>query len=403
MRVCVLVFDFPLWSETFIVDHADALLRAGHEVSIVPLLGKPVTDVTGARLARVVEGAGPFRPLPQDPVRRAWQRVDARVRLGAAAHRYASDQSIRPPGTYTQRLRIASRVKVEGPFDIIHAQFGTTAAAAVGLHRHGITGAPIVCSIHGTDANVTAKQDPARFASLMDDVAFVTVGTGFMGGVVEQLGVDATKIRRWPQGVDVDRAVPMRHESEGFRVLSASRLVAFKGVDDSLRVIAAARDRIPGLRYTVIGDGPMREELEQLARALGVDDITTFAGHRSHDDVLAAHAETDVFLQMGIVAADGSTEGQGVAPAEASISELPCLVTTSGGLPEVVQDRETGIVVNTGDVAAGADALVELAIDRDLRRRLGTRGRVFVRDTYSIDASTNTIMAIYDEARRVSR
>lgn len=403
VRICVLVFDFPLWSETFIVDHASALLAAGHSLSIVPMLGKAVSTADlPAPTQRVVRRGGGLSGIPTSRLRRGLTRAATLLRSPNAIA-FARDQSLSIPDSFDRRLRVANRVRREGPFDVVHAQFGSTAAAATALRRHGLTDAPVVCSIHGTDANVHGRNDPARFARTMRDVALVTVGTAFMGELVHQLGVGSDKIRRWPQGVDVDRPGVVARPSEHFRVLSASRLIPFKGVDDSLRVIAAARARIPNLRYSVFGDGPMRAELEDLARALGVDDITTFAGPRSHAEVLAQHAEADAFLQMGVVASDGSTEGQGVAPAEASISGLPCVVTHTGGLPEVVVDRETGFVVDEHDINAGADALVRLAQDPTLRDRLGAAGRAFVAANYSITASTARIVAVYEEAIALSR
>ncbi len=403
MRICVLVFDFPLWSETFIVDHADALMQAGHSVSIVPMLGKGVTlDELAGATQRVARAAGDLRPVPASRLRRGLTRVTTRVR-SAKPDAFARDDEVRIPDRYDRRLRVANRVLREGPFDIVHAQFGSTASAAVALRRHGLTDAPIVCSIHGTDANVHGRRDPAQFARTMQGVALVTVGTAFMGELVRSLGVDEAKIRRWPQGVDVDRPPVTRTASPEFRVLSASRMVPFKGLDDSLRVIAAARPRIPNLRYSVFGDGPMRNELETLARELGIDDITTFAGPRTHAEVLAEHANTDVFLQMGIVAADGSTEGQGVSPSEASISGRPCVVTRTGGLPEVVLDGETGIVVDEHDIAAGADALVRLCEDESLRATLGAAGRAYITDNFSIAATTQRIVGIYEEAVALSR
>lgn len=403
MRICVLVFDFPLWSETFIVDHADALMRAGHSVAIVPMLGKGVAleDLDGAT-QRVARAAGDLRAIPSSRTQRGITRAMTRLR-SAKPDAFARDDEVRIPDRYDRRLRVANRVLREGPFDLVHAQFGSTASAAVALRRHGLTNAPIVCSIHGTDANVHGRRDPSLFARTMSGVDLVTVGTGFMGDLVHSLGVDEAKIRRWPQGVDVDRPPVTRTPSSEFRVLSASRMVPFKGLDDSLRVIAAARSRIPNLRYSVFGDGPMRDELEALSRDLGIDDITTFAGPRTHAEVLAEHAHTDVFLQMGILAADGSTEGQGVSPSEASISGLPCVVTRTGGLPEVVVDGETGIVVDEHDIAAGADALVRLAHDESLRCALGAAGREFISANFSIGATTQRIVGIYEEALALSR
>jgi colanic acid/amylovoran biosynthesis glycosyltransferase len=293
-------------------------------------------------------------------------------------------------------LLLAERVQRAGAIDVFHAQFGTTAGAAVALRREGLVTAPIVCSIHGQDANVTARYAHDTFRSLHAELACLTVGTAFMREVVHELGVPREKTALWPQGVDTERpAGARRGPHPTCNVLSVGRLVEFKGVDDSLRAVAAARAEVPDLRYTVIGDGPLRAQLEQLARDLGVADITTFAGALDHAAVLRAHSDADVFLQMGKTGADGSREGQGVAPCEAAVSGLPCVATRSGGLPEVIVDGGTGVLVDPGDVAAAAQALAALAADPDRRREMGDGGRRFVTERFSLSATTDVIEAVY--------
>lgn len=397
MRVCVLVHQFPVRSETFIVNHVAELRRRSHDVTVVPL--SPNVSDPWDMPAPVVALAHDVVPPPAPPSGTlGWATVAAAsMAKGPAAVRYSTGRHIPASGGRTARLLAAERIRRAGPFDVVHAQFATTAPSAVALRAAGIVKAPIVCSIHGQDVNVDRDRRGRLLASIASELDAVTTGTAFMRGVAEEIGVPAAKIHVWPQGVDVDRDPHPRPPSGGLRVLSVGRLVEFKGVDDSLRVIAAARDRIPGLRYTVIGDGPLWDILQAQADDLGIDDITTFAGPQDHHDVLAAHGDADVFLHMGKVGHDGSREGQGVAPAEAGASGLACVATRSGGLPEVVIDGQTGIVVESGDIAGAADALVRLAHDSGLRAVLGENGRRFVAANYSMAASMDRIEAIYRE------
>lgn len=372
MRVCVLVPHYPVRSETFIVDHVSAMEACGHSVSVIPLADD--------RLLAVLRAT------------KSWR----------AARSFLDDTTITAPLAFGKRRRLLTiaRALENGPFDVLHVQFGTALSVGVALVRHGIIDAPIVCSIHGQDANVRAQADPPAFAALAEQAAALTTGTGFMQTVVEGLGVPGAKIRRWPQGVAVYRPAVERREGalEDLRVVSVGRLVEFKGMDDSLRVIATARATVPGITFTVIGDGGLREPLEALARELGIDDIVTFAGAKDHEDVLKSHADADVYLQMGKVGADGSREGQGVTPLEAAVSGLPCVLANAGGLPEVVRTNETGFLVASGDIAAGAAAITRLANDGALRLRMGDAGRKFASDEYSLAASAARIEAIYAEA-----
>lgn len=398
VRVCVVVPQFPVRSETFIVNQVEGLLARGHDVTIVPLIPSPdPAHVTAAHrdvLARTT--ARPGTPSS----RWGWYglRASAVLRHRGRPLRYALDTTVDPPSNGGRRLLLAERVAMNGRFDIVHAQFGNTLSAAVGLRRHGLVEAPIVLSIHGQDANVNAQDDPAAFAALAEQCAAVTVGTEFMRDVVADLGVARERTRKWFQGVATDRPVARRDRGSGLHVLSASRLVAFKGVDDSLRVIAAARPAIPGLRYTVLGDGAERAPLEALARELGVADITTFAGPYDEAQLLAAHTEADVFLQMGKIGPDGSKEGQGVGILEASISGLPVVTTNAGGLVEVAVQGETGFVVDSGDINGGALVLRQLANDQPTARQLGDQGRVFAQANFSLAASITLLESIYAEA-----
>ncbi|MBA2608948.1 MAG: glycosyltransferase [Actinobacteria bacterium] len=400
----MLVHQFPVRSETFIVDHVAGLLDRGHEVVVLPLTPRPTAEwnVPSAVAAIVNSTAPKPESMPAAGFSRAAKSlalgVNAVMRHHSRPLRVARDDSITTPRGFGRRLLLAERAASGGPFDVVHAQFGTTASAAAAIRRHGVSTAPIVCSVHGQDVNIDIGKRGARLASLASELAVVTTGTEFMREVVAGVGVPAGRIRIWPQGVNVDRPPVSPRRARGFHVLSVGRLVEFKGIDDSLRVIAAARPQIEGIRYTVIGDGPLRSYLIELARGLAIDDITTFAGARDHAEVLAAHADVDVFLQMGKVGSDGSCEGQGVGPAEASASGLACVVTASGGLPEVVRADETGLVYQTGDIAAAADGLVRLSKDPALRRRLGDAGRAFVSANYSMSASIDTIEQIYADA-----
>jgi glycosyltransferase involved in cell wall biosynthesis len=291
---------------------------------------------------------------------------------------------------------------VFAPFDVLHAHFGPTGVAAVALRDAGAFDAPIVCSFHGYDANVIAQQVPGIYDPMIGAVAQVTAGTTFMRGVVEDLGFAPADITVWPQGVDTDH-IAFRagaRPADGFHALSVARLVDFKGIDVAIRAIAAARARIAGLRYTIIGEGERRDDLERLAKELGVDDIVTFAGAQPHDVVLAAFHDADVFLITGRVDAEGQKEGQGVAPLEAAATGLPVIASRAGGLTEVVVDGETGLLIEPEDVAAAGDALVRLAADVGLRVRLGAAGRAHAERAFSHNHSLDVIEEVYRSVGR---
>ena len=151
-------------------------------------------------------------------------------------------------------------------------------------------------------------------------------------------------------------------------------LRAFAGLLGDAEVIAQG----PPCRLLVVGDGPQRTALEALAQTLGIAHCTEFAG-------AVAHAEVPAWLQRFDVYAAPSrldSESFGVAVIEASACALPVVVSDVGGLPEVVRDGETGLVVPRENVAALQAALKRLVLDAGLRDRLGSAGRAHVAREY---------------------
>jgi colanic acid/amylovoran biosynthesis glycosyltransferase len=396
--------QFPVVSQTFVMNHAAGLLARGHEVVVVPIKarrepGDMATDAFEDVIRRTQ--ASPNAPGSAGVGR---LRDSAALLAGGltlrrgAPMRFAFGRDGFAVQRFAHRLLCATRVARAAPFDVLHAHFGPTGVAAVALRDAGVFDAPIVCSFHGYDANVIAQQWPGCYDGMIGKAERVTAGTTFMRGVVEGLGFPARDVAVWPQGVDTSqiayRDAP-RDTTAGFHALSVARLVDFKGIDVSIRSIAAARSRIAGLRYTIIGEGERRDDLERLAKELGVDDIVTFAGARSHDDVLAAFQAADVFLITGRVDQEGQKEGQGVAPLEASASGLPVIAARAGGLTEVVLDGETGLMIEPEDFEAAAAALVRLAGDAGLRAELGAAGRAHVERAFSHAHSLDVIEAVY--------
>ncbi|HVT77472.1 MAG TPA: glycosyltransferase family 4 protein [Acidimicrobiales bacterium] len=390
-------------SQTFVLNHAAGLLARGHEVVVVPIMRSDDEEFATDEFNAVIAATAPTpAPLGGSKLARIAGGALRLATADPAARRFAlakgDDFPLQRVGL---RLLIASRLANAAPFDVLHAHFGPTGVAAVALRDAGVFDAPIVCSFHGYDANVIAQQVPGIYDPMIGR-AHVTAGTAFMRTVVENLGFPPGDVTVWPLGVYSGRFVPRRPgPADGtFRALSVARLVDFKGLDISIRAVAVARSRVPGLRYTIIGEGERRDNLERLAKALGVDDIVTFAGARSHDEVLAAFAHADVFLITGRVDSEGQKEGQGVAPLEAAASGLPVIAARAGGLTEVVVDGETGIVVEPENPLAAAEALVRLAGDAALRTRLGAAGRAHVEANFSHAHSLDVIEGVYRSVGR---
>jgi glycosyltransferase involved in cell wall biosynthesis len=146
----------------------------------------------------------------------------------------------------------------------------------------------------------------------------------------------------------------------------------------------------PNARLLLAGDGPERRSLERLAARLGLVDRVEFTGEVPHDHVPQTLARMDVF------AMPSTWEGFGVAALEAAAMELPVVASNVHGIPDVVEDGVTGILVPPKDVAALSQAILRLLRDPDEQCRMGRAGREFVAARYSWADNARRMEALYN-------
>jgi len=151
------------------------------------------------------------------------------------------------------------------------------------------------------------------------------------------------------------------------RLLCVGRLIPIKGHIVLLRAFAAAREELPELELEIAGRGPLEPALKALVRELGITDAVRFLGHVSPIQAAIERAAVVVVPSMG--------EGFGMVALEAMERSRPVIAAEIGGLGELVRDGETGVLVPAGDAEPLRDAIVRVAGDLALARRMGEAGR----------------------------
>jgi glycosyltransferase involved in cell wall biosynthesis len=162
-------------------------------------------------------------------------------------------------------------------------------------------------------------------------------------------------------------------------------------MDDLLRAMALLRERGTTLRCLLAGDGPDREKLQQLATELGLSNAVEFVGEVSHENVPAILSRIDIF------AVPSTWEGFGVAAIEAAAMEIPVVASNIHGLPDVVNDGVTGLLIPPSNPEALAAAIGRLAGDPALRRRMGEAGRTLVEREYRWRDNARMMENLYDK------
>jgi colanic acid/amylovoran biosynthesis glycosyltransferase len=199
---------------------------------------------------------------------------------------------------------------------------------------------------------------------------------------VEQLGCPPAKLHKLPMGLNLDDFV-FRQRSlkagESIRILTVARLVEIKGHDCAIRAVARLRERHTGVRYDIVGDGPLRRQLEQLVIELGLQDAITIHGAQNGAFIRQLMDQAHLAL-LASVTVEGDQEGQGLVVQEAQAAGLPVVATQHGALPEGMMPGRSGLLVPERDVEALADALNYLIEHPELWPAMGREGRKFVEE-----------------------
>jgi glycosyltransferase involved in cell wall biosynthesis len=206
--------------------------------------------------------------------------------------------------------------------------------------------------------------------------------------VVIRNGVDTAKVCPG-DGSDARRALGVLADT--FHIGCVARLSLEKDHATLLEAFAMLRARLPQAHLTLVGDGALRTELEELAARLGVREAVTFKGFTS--DVASLLPAFDVF------ALASRTEGTSLTLLEAAAAGLPIVATRVGGNAEIVVDGESGLLVPAGEPRAFADALFALAMSGD-RRVMGARGRDGVVARYDLANMVAAYDTLYTEVLR---
>jgi L-malate glycosyltransferase len=217
--------------------------------------------------------------------------------------------------------------------------------------------------------------------------------------IVVSDGIPAERTVTVHEGIDLGRvaAAPPAslHEElwlphEAPLVGNVAALVPHKGQRHLIDAAALVLRQQPDARFVIAGEGELRPSLEQQIRQHHLEKHVRLAGFRT--DILSLHKAFDVFVMSSV------TEGLGTSLLDAMACGKPIVATNVGGIPEVVVDGETGLLVPPRDPAAMAAAVVRLLTDQALRERMGQAGLARVRERFSADIMVANTLKVYERS-----
>jgi glycosyltransferase involved in cell wall biosynthesis len=284
-------------------------------------------------------------------------------------------------------------------YDVIHVHWPMP-LALLGWAAQRARRAPLVSTFYGVElrwvkGSLRALKWLVRWAARRSD-RVVAISTYTAAELRELADVPIEVI---PYTTSLPRPAPAVSASLDVppKVLFVGRLVERKGVTHLIEAVSRLRDR--SVRLVIVGDGPERPKLEDAARRLGIPDRVEFRGKVPASELQAAYARARAFVLPAVLDARGDTEGLGVVLLEAMNHAAPVIASRVGGIPDIVEDGVSGLLVPPGDVAALAAGLQRVLDSPDLARRLGEAGRRRLHERFSWEAITARWEAVYRSLR----
>lgn len=373
----------------FLLALAQGQQALGHEVRVLAPHGAGLKErerVGGVDVVRYRYGAEKQETL-------AYAGTMHEQALGAWAARWRLAQFIR-----AGRRALREECRAFQP-DLLHVHWWVPGGFS--FWPGNAAGCPVVLTSHGTDLFLLDRFPIARAVAgpIFRSAAQVTVISNPLVERVRKLGVPADRITVLPMPVSAERfAPPLHNVRDTGRLLFVGRLIERKGAEYAVRAVAALRKQGRAVRLTIIGDGPERTRLTALIEELGLRESVDLAGALPHDDIAEHYRTASMLLMPAVTDWKGEQEGFGMVLVEAMASDLPVVATRSGGIPDVVTEGETGLLVPERDAAALAAAAARLLDDPAFAVRLAEAAHVDLDRRFSPAGLAAGFDAVYRRA-----
>ena len=398
-RVAFVLKGYPRLSETFIAQEILALERRGLGILIVSL--RQPTDRAIHPVHAAIGAERLYLPeyLCREPGRvwRGWRRARRLPGYRRARRAWLADLLRDPTPNRVRRFGQALVLAAERPANVahFHAHFLHT-PASVARYAATIAGIDWTVSAHAKDIwtipdwEKREKLGEARWA-----VTCTAAGCAHLASLAPR----PERVALCYHGLDLERFSPPPRRPRGSDgsdpqspvvLLSVGRAVPKKGYDDLLAALALLPAGL-AWRLVHIGGGGLAEGLRSRAESLGLAPRIEWRGAESQPAVLDAYRRADLFVLAAKVAGDGDRDGLPNVLMEAQSQRLACIATRVSGIPELIADGATGLLVAPGDPPALARALARLIGDPERRAMLGAAGEERVRGAFAMDAGIDLL------------
>lgn len=397
-NVTYLTGHFPMVSHTFILREILELRALGLRVATASVRRPGKTELIGKEEVEAERSTFYLASAASDLFRLAWSNMRRIVRrprpwLEAAGiawktRHYGVAAGVRQVAYFLEASLLADYMDRTSATHL-HNHFADS-SCTVAMLASAMTGIPFSFTIHGP----TEFYDVSRwsFGEKVSRAKFVICISNFARSQMMLFSDQAHwgKLTIVHCGIELEK-YGLGHGSEyRKRVLFVGRLAAVKGVRLLLEAVRDLHESHPDMKLTIVGDGPERTALEQLASSFGLKRIVKFVGYQPQNEVAGLLSQSDMLVLPSFA------EGVPVVLMEAMASRLPVIASHVAGVPELVEDGVSGYLVPPGDRLALTQRLDALLSHTGLAAKMGEAGRAKVEREFSIKNEAMKLKALFE-------
>jgi len=381
MKILYFLGSWPKLSESFILNEIRYLGEQGHDISIFALKD-PEEDVTHPEVDKVRAEVGYSRDYGSRSylfsIGNLIDPVILRSLLGKKTFRYAMYPKELAHSFLLFRDLLKFIKNMDEKPDIMHLHFLDVKVIAAS-RISSLFDIPISCTAHAVD--IFKNPDFNYLQKLLNELDILVVPSRYNKRWVEDNFDKLPPIKYVPASNDLSKFKTSRDTKEN-RILTVGRLVKKKGIEYGIK---ALKDIKEDFEYHIVGSGPEEENLKKLVKDLGLDDKVKFLGNVSDERLMEEYDEASIFLLPCIITDSGDRDSMPVVLKEAMAMETACISTNIVAIPEIIDDGENGIIVESRDAEGLKEAILTLLNDKNKRRSLAKKGREKALTNFSRD------------------
>ncbi|MBD2603202.1 glycosyltransferase [Scytonema hofmannii FACHB-248] len=404
MKIAIIAGQFPVLSETFILNQITGLIARGHEVDIYASHPKDSDKVhPDVEKYQLLKRTHYIPGIPQNYFLRLIKALILLfINFFKAPLVFMRSLNIFQYGEKAYSLKfiyLAIPFLKPKTYDIIHCQFGVFALDTIVMRDIGIIKGKLITSFRGFDiSRYIQEHGEDIYNPLFTEGDFFLTNCEFFRQRAIKLGCDANKIVVHGSGIDCSQ-FPFKprhpHPDGKIRIATTGRLIEKKGIEYSIRAIAKVAKFHPNIEYNIIGDGELKEHLQQLIQELNVANQVKLLGWKNQPEIIEIIDKTHIFIAPSITAKDGNQDAPVNTLKEAMAMGLPVIGTLHGGIPELIKDNISGFLVPERDADAISEKVSYLIEHPEVWQQMGSSGRAYVEKHYDMNQLNNELVEIY--------